>query len=44
MREFRDAGILHTNAWTGERLDRRLIWRQAEDRLLGRVPGVAHHT
>jgi len=43
MREFRDAGDLLTNAWTAERFDRSLIWRQAEDRLLGRVPGVPHH-
>ena len=43
MRDFRDAGDLHTNAWTAERFDRALIWRQAQDRLLGRVPDVAHH-
>jgi hypothetical protein len=43
MREFKDAGALHTNAWTAERLDRELIWRQAGDRLMGRVDGVRHH-
>jgi hypothetical protein len=43
MREFRDAGELFTNSWTAERLDRSMIWRQAEDRLMGRVPGVRHH-
>ena len=43
MREFRDAGALHTVAWTSERFDRTLGWRQAADRLAGRVPGVPHH-
>ena len=43
MREFRDTGELFTNAWSAERLDRALIWRQAEDRLMGRVDGVPHH-
>jgi len=43
MREFKDAGALHTNAWTAERFDRDLIWRQATDRLTGRIPGVRHH-
>jgi hypothetical protein len=43
MREYRDAGALHTNAWTAERLDRALIWTQAVDRLEGRVDGVPHH-
>ncbi len=43
MREFRDAGALHTTAWTAERFDRALIWRQATDRLYGRVDGVPHH-
>ena len=43
MREFRDAGALFTNAWTAERLDPALIWRQADDRLKGRVEGVPHH-
>lgn len=43
MRDFRDAGALHTNAWTAERLDRTLIWRQAIDRLHGRIEGVRHH-
>lgn len=43
MREFRDVGSLYTNAWTTERLDRGLIWRQATDRLRGRIEGVQHH-
>jgi hypothetical protein len=43
MREYRDAGALYTNAWTAERLDRELIWRQASDRLRGRIDGVPHH-
>ena len=43
MREHRDTGALYTNAWTAERLDRGLIWRQAVDRLQGRVDGVPHH-
>jgi hypothetical protein len=43
MRDFRDAGALHTNAWTTERFDPELIWCEAEDRLTGRVAGVAHH-
>ena len=43
MREYREAGDLYTNAWTAERLDRALIWRQANDRLHGRVEGVPHH-
>jgi len=43
MRDFRGAGDLHTNAWTAERFDRAQIWRQAKDRLLGRLPDVAHH-
>ncbi|HST66016.1 MAG TPA: hypothetical protein VLM05_12580 [Mycobacteriales bacterium] len=43
MRDFRDAGVLHTNPWTAERLDRALIWRQAEERLLGHVAGVPHN-
>lgn len=43
MREFRGAGDLHTNAWTAERFDPALIWGQAQDRLAGRVSGVAHH-
>jgi hypothetical protein len=29
--------------WTAERLDRSAIWHQAEERLMGRVPGVRHH-
>jgi hypothetical protein len=43
MRDFRDAGLLYTTAWTAEQFDRSLIWRQAEDRLLGRIPDIAHH-
>ena len=43
MREYRDVGALFTNAWTAERLDRGLIWKQADDRLRGRVDGVRHH-
>ncbi len=43
MREFRDVGSLYTNAWTSERLDRARIWREATDRLRGRVDGVSHH-
>jgi hypothetical protein len=43
MRQYRNAGALYTNAWTAERLDRQLIWRQAADRLAGRIEGVPHH-
>ena len=43
MNAFRDAGRLHTNAWTAERFDPALIWQQAIDRLEGRVEGVRHH-
>jgi hypothetical protein len=43
MREFRTTGALHTNAWTADRLDRGLIWRQASARLRGLVDGVPHH-
>jgi hypothetical protein len=43
MREFRTTGALYTNAWTADRLDRALIWRQATDRLHGRIEGVPHH-
>lgn len=43
MRDFREAGDLHTNAWTADRFDRVLIWRQARDRLMGLLPDVAHH-
>ena len=43
MREHRDTGDLHTNAWTAERFDRDLIWEGAADRLAGRVAGVPHH-
>jgi hypothetical protein len=43
VREFKDAGVLYTNAWTAERLDRDVIWREGVDRLEGRVEGVQHH-
>jgi hypothetical protein len=43
MREHRNTGALYTNAWTAERLDRALIWRQANDRLYGRIEDVPHH-
>jgi hypothetical protein len=43
MREFRDAGQLYTNAWQAEQFDAELIWRQAMDRLQGRIDGVRHH-
>lgn len=43
MREFKDAGMLYTNAWTAERFDPALIWQQATERLAGRVEGVPHH-
>jgi hypothetical protein len=43
MREYRHAGALYTNAWTGERYHPALIWQQATERLAGRVEGVPHH-
>jgi hypothetical protein len=43
MREHRATGLLHTTAWTSERLDRAAIWHEAVDRLRGRVAGVPHH-
>src|SRR5262249_46536528 len=43
MRGDRDAGLLYTTAWTAERFDRALIWKQANDRVRGRVDGVPHH-
>ncbi len=43
MRAYRGAGALYTNAWTAERFDRELIWREGTDRLAGRVDGVPHH-
>jgi hypothetical protein len=43
MRDFRDAGDLINSRWSTERLDRSAIWQQAEERLMGRVPGVRHH-
>jgi hypothetical protein len=44
MREFRDTGQLYTTAWSEERCDRDLIWQHAEDRLMGRVQGIPHHS
>ncbi|MQY09693.1 hypothetical protein [Actinomadura macrotermitis] len=43
VRDFRDAGALITTAWTAERLDRRLIWGQAVERLTGALPEARHH-
>ena len=43
MRDFKQAGLLYTNAWTAERFDPELIWRQGMERLEGRVVGVRHH-
>jgi hypothetical protein len=43
MRDFHHAGELYTTPWMAERFEPALIWRQAEERLLGRVPGVRHH-
>lgn len=43
MRDFRGRGALYTNAWAAEQFDRSLIWRQAEDRLRGRIQGVPHN-
>ncbi|KAB2386210.1 DUF3291 domain-containing protein [Actinomadura montaniterrae] len=43
VRDFRDAGDLINTAWTAERLDRRLIWHQAEERLTGLLSDVLHH-
>ena len=43
IREFKSAGALYTNAWTAERFDPALIWREAVDRLTGRIEGVPHH-
>jgi hypothetical protein len=43
MRDFKDAGVLYTNAWSAERCDPDLIWRQAVERLEGRIEGVTHH-
>jgi hypothetical protein len=43
MRDYRTAGILHTNAWSSPSLDPNGIWSEAEDRLMGRVPDVSHH-
>jgi hypothetical protein len=35
MRDYQAAGALVTTAWTAERFDRDLIWRQAVARLAG---------
>lgn len=43
MREFKDAGLLFTNAWQAERFDAALIWQQAMSRLEGKIEGVRHH-
>ena len=43
MHEYRDAGVLYTNAWTSKRCDPEVVWREAMDRLNGRVEGVLHH-
>ena len=43
MRDFRGAGNLITTKWAVAELDRAAIWRQAEDRLLGRLPGALHN-
>jgi hypothetical protein len=43
MREHRATGLLHTTAWTSERLDHAAIWQEAVARLRGRVAGVPHH-
>ncbi len=43
VRTFGGTGRLHTSAWTTGAADREEIWRQAADRLAGRVPGVPHH-
>jgi hypothetical protein len=43
MREYRTTGALYTNAWSAERFDPALIWKQGTDRLAGRVEGVPHH-
>jgi hypothetical protein len=43
MREYKDAGLLYTSAWTAERFDPELIWQAGLDRLHGRVAGVRHH-
>jgi hypothetical protein len=29
--------------WTADQFDRSMIWRQAEDRLRGRIAGIPHH-
>lgn len=43
MREHRSTGDLITTPWAAERLDPAEIWRQALDRLEGRVADVRHH-
>ena len=43
MNEFRDVGVLYTNAWTAERFNAESIWQQAVERLTGAIDGVRHH-
>jgi hypothetical protein len=43
MRDYRDAGILYTTAWTAEGPDPDVIWAEAWERLTGQVEGVRHH-
>jgi heme-degrading monooxygenase HmoA len=43
MRDFRTAGALHTTPWTTAGLAHGEIWREAEARLRGRIPGAVHH-
>lgn len=43
MRDFKDAGVLYTTAWTAERFEPELVWQQALDRLRGKIDGVRHH-
>jgi hypothetical protein len=43
VRDFRDAGVLYTTAWTAECPNPDSIWAQARERLAGRVDGVRHH-
>ena len=43
MHAFGTAGVLYTTAWTADRLDRTLVWDQAQARLRGEVAGVPHH-
>jgi hypothetical protein len=43
MHAFGTAGVLYTTAWTADRLDRSLVWEQAQARLRGEVAGIPHH-